>query len=271
MKTESRRFRPVISLLTDFGRADHFVGVMKGVIAGICPQALVIDISHQVPPQDIQAGALTLLFSYCYFPVNTIHLAVVDPGVGTDRAIVACRTQDYIFLAPDNGILSPILERAGLLEAVRIENKKFLLADVSCTFHGRDIFAPVAAHLANGVSLSELGSPVEELVQLRLPQLTRPSANVIRGEIIYIDHFGNLISNVPGEMVEELVAKGGKVRTQIAGVTVEGLSQSYVEVPEGELLVLLGSTGFLEVAARGARAEAISGAIRGDPVEIMVL
>lgn len=269
MQTEPDKSRPVITLLTDFGRADHFVGVMKGVVAGICPRALVIDISHDIPPQNLLAGAVTLLFSYSYFPPGTIHVVVVDPGVGSGRRIVACRAAEYIFLAPDNGILWPTLERAETVESVRVEEKSFFLANVSDTFHGRDIFAPVAAHLARGVQLKHLGPPVEKLLRLELPRpsLVRPDA--IRGEVIYIDHFGNLISNIPAQMLEKLEAPESKLVVRVADATVRGLSRSYAGVPVGKLLGLIGSTGFLEIAARGASACQITGATRGDAVEVV--
>jgi len=270
MRPESGRSRPVITLLTDFGGADHFVGVMKGVIAGICPQALVIDLSHDVPPGQLLAGALILRFAYEYFPTGTIHVVVVDPGVGSDRDIVACRSSNHIFLAPDNGILWPALEDAGPLESVWVEESTFFLPEVSSTFHGRDIFASVAAHLATGIKLRQLGPPTKELKKLHLPCPRIDTDGAIQGNIIYVDHFGNLISNIPAGMLDELKASSGKLGITLAGVHIEGLSHSYTEVASGKLLALVGSAGFLEIAARDGSAQHITGIAPGKPVTVVV-
>jgi len=189
--------------------------------------------------------------------------------VGSGREIIACRTPEYIFLAPNNGILGPTLERAGPVESVRVENRRLFLTDVSSTFHGRDIFAPVAAHLAAGVEPNQLGPPLEKLERIHLPRPRIVPPDALRGEVIYIDHFGNLITNIPAEMLGEPGAPAGRLVIRVARVTVRGLSRSYADVPGGKLLALVGSTGFLEIAASGGSARQITGAARGDSVEVV--
>ena len=259
--------RPLITLLTDFGSRDSYVGVLKGVIAGICPEAAVVDLTHSVPPQDIRAGAFQLLVACPYFPAGSVHLAVVDPGVGTDRRLIAVEAGGHSFVGPDNGLLRWIVERlAGdSWRAVELTEPRYWLApasEVSQTFHGRDIMAPVAAHLAAGVALDRLGSPVSTLAGTPLPLPTR-KGDRLRGEILHVDHFGNAITNVRQEHV---LAPGGALRVDVGSHSLCGPVESYAGAGVGEALVIWGSAGFLEVAVREGSAAAVLGISAGDAV-----
>ncbi|MEK6559083.1 MAG: SAM-dependent chlorinase/fluorinase, partial [Planctomycetota bacterium] len=189
----------VMTLLTDFGNQDAYVGVMKGVITGINPLANIIDICHNIPPQDVFNAAYLLYTSYKYFPRGTIHVAVVDPGVGTERNIVCVKTKDYFFLVPDNGLLSFIVQEEKPKVIVRLTNDRYFLPSPSNTFHGRDIFAPAAAYLSLGVKLRQLGIKINQLKQLDIPKPDYKKTGQLEGQIIYIDRFGNLITNIKKE------------------------------------------------------------------------
>lgn len=256
----------VITLLTDFGLEDGYVAAMKGVIAGVAPEARVVDVTHLVPPQDVAFARFRLLTVAPFFPPGTIHLVVVDPGVGTARRAVAiqCRSGSCL-VGPDNGVLTAALEADPPLRAVELTDVRFWrTASPSSTFHGRDLFAPVAAHLARGVPLEVLGQPLatERLVTLELlPLRTLPSG--AEGAVQAVDRFGNLISNVPGALLPD----GSAWRTSIAGRTLPG-ARTYGEVPPGEGLALVGSHGFVEVAVNRGDARRALGAGIGDPVQI---
>ena len=259
--------RPLITLLTDFGSRDSYAGVLRGVIAGICPEAAVVDVTHQVPPQDIRAGAFQLLVACPYFPAGSVHLAVVDPGVGTDRRLIAVEAGGHFFVGPDNGLLCWIVEAlAGEgWRAVELTEPRYWLApasEVSHTFHGRDIMAPVAAHLAAGVGLEQLGSPISALAGAPLPRPVR-DGDWLRGEILPVDHFGNAITNIRREHVS---APGGALRADIGSHSLCGPVESYAGVGVGEPLVIWGSAGFLEVAVREGSAAASLSIGRGDAV-----
>jgi S-adenosylmethionine hydrolase len=243
---------PLITLLTDFGYQDPYVGVMKGVIARICPAGRVIDLSHGVRPQAVSEAAYLLLAGYRYFPRGTVHVAVVDPGVGSARRIIAVRTEEYVFLAPDNGLLGYVLCRRPPEEVVSVSRDRYFLRPVSRTFHGRDVFAPVAAHLARGVPLSELGESIDDFQEAPIPK-PRELPIGLQGTVLYVDHFGNVVTNFPSSLEEEItsVVAGGQ---EIAGV-----SASYSEVPDGALLALFGSGGFLEISLRGGSAADVLG------------
>src|SRR5574337_20278 len=193
-----RRSR-IITLLTDFGNQDAYVGIMKGVIAGINPLANIIDICHDIPPQDIFNGAYLLSTSYKYFPEGTIHVAIVDPGVGSQRDIVCVEAQHHIFLVPNNGILSFIAQEEKPKSIFRVTNNRYCLPSPSNTFHGRDVFAPVAAHLSLGIKPQQLGMKVNQLEQLDIPKPHYKKTGQLEGQIIYIDRFGNLITNITRE------------------------------------------------------------------------
>ena len=248
----------IVALLTDFGTVDPFVGVMKGVILSVHPRCRLVDISHQIPPGDVREAAYALRSTLDYFPTGTVFLCVVDPGVGSSRRAIAAEGGGRLFVAPDNGLLT----LAGpFRKVVEIKNSDLFLRPVSRTFHGRDIFAPAAAHLSRGAPLSRLGSPVLGLHLLPMPSVTRKGREV-RGEVTRIDRFGNLITNLhpsdlPGKA--DLVIRVGRRR-------IPGLSGSYSEVGEGSLLAIIGSEGFLEVAVRMGSAASTLGARVGQRV-----
>ena len=254
---------PVISLLTDFGMVDSYVGTMKGVILRICQAARIVDLSHDVPPQDIVAAGYLLESSWRFFPPGTVHVAVVDPGVGSDRRILAASFQGHLFIAPDNGLLPIAFSGACPDEMVLVQNTDFFLAEVSQTFHGRDIFAPVAAHLANGLELSALGPPCGDWVEAELTRPERGPSGEIEGEVIYIDRFGNLVTNISeGEVPPEC-------EVTVEGRRIHGLSLSYASVRQGELLAIIGSTGPLEVSINQGNAFEELAAARGTHVRVL--
>ena len=248
----------IITLTTDFGLKDGNVGVMKGVIWGIAPQAQIADISHLIAPQNVAEASLILLRSATYFPLESVHVVVVDPGVGTARRPMAARVGSWYYVGPDNGALTLLLEHAGqagwLVSLVHLDRPQYWLSDVSHVFHGRDIFAPAAAHLANGVALAELGSPFDDPVLLDLPRPQR-SPQGWRGEVIHVDYFGNLSTNI---RVEHL-GQPDRVLVRIAGAEIEGLARTFGERPIGSLVALYGSTGNLIISVvNGSAAQQLS-------------
>lgn len=260
----------IITLTTDFGLKDGNVGVMKGVIAGIAPQAQVIDISHLISPQNIPEAALILLRSAPYFPDGAIHVVVVDPGVGTSRRPLAAQMGGQFYVGPDNGTLTLWLERLEVQSQpaafYHLDKPEYWLPGVSNVFHGRDIFAPVAAHLAAGIPLEQLGSPIDHPVRLELPR-PQPIASGLRGEVIHVDHFGNLATNI---RVEHL-PKGKEVTVSLCGVIIPGMVDTFGERPPGELIALYGSTGNLIVAVVNGSAAQQLGARLGDIVGVTFL
>ena len=256
-----------ITLMTDFGLKDGNVGVMKGVIAGIAPQAQVVDLSHLISPQNIAEACLILARSAPYFPDGAIHVVVVDPGVGTARRSMAARLGNQFYVGPDNGIVTMLLERLEMQGEpstfFHLNQPDFWLPQVSHVFHGRDIFAPVAAHLATGVPLHDLGTPFGEPVRLKLAR-PEQTASGLRGEVIHIDHFGNVATNI---RIEDLPGDQ-QVSTSLGGVTIEGMVKTFGERPPGTLIALFGSTGNLILArVNGSAAEQLQIAL-GDPVEV---
>ena len=257
---------PIITLLTDFGAQDYFVGAMKAVILSLNPGATIVDITHEISPQDVHAAAFTLLACYRDFPAGSIHLAIVDPGVGSERRAILVECANQLFIGPDNGLFSWIIEREGNFSARHIANKKFFRDSVSRTFHGRDVFAPVAAALSLGTPAKEFGPPLENIVTLA-PLSLRAAADSIEGSIIHIDRFGNCITNLTAEHVnEERVAAGAKLIVNKREIT--SLRKFFADESgrATELFMLLGSAGFVEIAAQNASAAAILGAKRGDRV-----
>lgn len=240
--------KKVVVLLTDFGLEDWFVGTMKGVIKGIAPAVEIIDLCHQVAPGDIQGGALTLFFSYSYFPQGTIFCCVVDPGVGTDREAIVATDGNYRYVAPNNGLLGPVAARAGSSwRCHKIENPELMLPHPSQTFHGRDIFAPAAAHLAKGVALTKFGKPLRNFISLQLPA-PHWDGRRLTGKIIYIDRFGNLITNLSAEEIFTRFKKAThNIALKISGIQIKGLKRTYKEVRRGEPLMYIGSSGYLEI------------------------
>jgi S-adenosyl-L-methionine hydrolase (adenosine-forming) len=259
-----------LTLTTDFGLKDGNVGVMKGVIWGIAPRCRIADISHQISPQNVREAALILARSSVYFPPDTVHVAVVDPGVGTERRPIAARLGRQNYIAPDNGVLTLLLEKAEkkgeIVELIHLNNPRFWLPEVSHVFHGRDIFAPTGAHLAAGVPLVAMGTTINNPVRIDFPQPI-PRKNGFHGEIIHIDHFGNLSTNIGIEdmgWVEH-------IQIELGGVKIPGLYHTFGELSPGELMALYGSTGSLIISEVNGSAAARLNAKIGDQVEIEYL
>lgn len=256
-----------ITLVTDFGARDSYVGTMKGVILRINPSATIVDITHLIQPQDLMEASLVLENCFRFFPVGTVHVLVVDPGVGTRRRAIVVDTPDYLFVGPDNGVFSRIFSSQLPYEVREIRNESFLLPQISDTFHGRDIFSPVAAYLSRGVLPEEMGPVVTDPVRRDPPQ---PGVwqDQITGEVIHIDSFGNIITNVSRE-VFEMVMKGRRFRIMVNGKAIERISHSYLDVEKGKALALFGSMDMLEIAIHGGRADRRIGAGKGDPIQIL--
>jgi hypothetical protein len=250
----------LITLTTDFGLADPFVGIMKGVIAGRAPGVTIVDLSHGVPPQDVLAGALVLAHAVPYFPAGTVHVAVVDPGVGGARRALCVETSAALLVGPDNGLLSLAAPAGSVRRIVYLTEERFFLAPRSHTFHGRDVFAPVAAALAAGTDPGALGPVVSDLQRLRVPE-PAIEAGRIRGQVIYVDHFGNLVTNLPAG-----VLPSGRSVVRLGSARLPGVSASYDAVPIGEPVAVVNSWGLLEVAVRDGSAKVALGAGVGDEV-----
>lgn len=253
---------PLITMLTDFGDVDTFVGVMKGVIYRIHPSVRVIDLTHGIPPQDIQEGAFGLLTAYRYFPPGTVHLAVVDPGVGTERRAVVIVTTRHLFVGPDNGVLTWAAADDEIRYSVSITNDDYLLPNPSATFHGRDVFAPAAAHVSLGVKPDEMGERITDVLTLDFPEPVRSGTHRIEGCIIHIDRFGNLITNV--RLTDDELSRVATVT--LKDVSIPGLSNTYQDVTAGSLLSLVGSSGFVEIACSGSSAADLLESYRDDEV-----
>ncbi len=244
--------RPVIALLSDFGLRDHYAGTMKGVMLGICRDVTLVDLSHEVPAHDVLGGALELLAAYKYFPAGTIFLAVVDPGVGSSRRGLAAEAGAYRFVGPDNGVLSLAIEDATPGAVVELTDRRYARPTVSRTFEGRDRFAPAAAWLAKGVALTTLGRPAGSIVHVGLPPPV-VAGNRLSGEVVRVDRFGNLVTNIDRRTFEQFVGPGQRVLS-IAGRDVSTVVTTYADIPPGEICALFGSTDHLEIAARGSSA-----------------
>ena len=258
---------PVITLTTDFGIQDHYVGAMKAVLISISENARLIDISHQIPPQDIMAGAWVVRNSAMLFPPGSVHLVVVDPGVGTRRKPIAIRIEDQYFVGPDNGIFSLITDQYEY-EGVELTNRDFWREDPSSTFHGRDIFAPVAAHLANGVTLGELGRPIEKLQTYRWA-VPISDKDGVQGWVVHIDHFGNLISNIPESMIRE-AGDDASIKIYVGNTIFKTIVSTFGDVPDGEPAAYVGSSGMLEIAINKGDAREMLGVEKGAQISIVV-
>jgi S-adenosylmethionine hydrolase len=277
---------PIVTLLTDFGENDSYVGAMKGVLLSILPDARLVDISHQVGPQDVQQAAGIISAIYKYYPSHTVHLIVVDPGVGTTRRPIAVQTDRGRFVAPDNGVLTHVLRKASSWQAVALENSGYWLPEPSQTFHGRDIFSPVAAHLASGVSLSDLGPSIDDLVTIQIPPLARVPGGV-KGEVVRIDHFGNVLTNIqsltwvddttlefkpPDERLtlpEPISFTASSARVTFSWRTLDGIRRTYGEAHTGDTLALVGSSSELEVSVNQGNAADKLAIQVGDPVTLL--
>jgi S-adenosyl-L-methionine hydrolase (adenosine-forming) len=257
--------RPIITLTTDFGYTDPFVGIMKGVILRITPDVQIVDLNHGIAPQDIRAAALTLAASFDNFAEGTIHVAVVDPGVGSERRPILVESADHYFIGPDNGVLSLALERNESSRIVDLSNETYHLQSKSHTFHGRDVFAPVAAHLARGVSVGELGAPLKDCVRLRWPSVERAGESVL-GEILYIDRFGNLFTNIRQRDLMSVAPE--KIRVRLGEINISGLSPNYAAGQNGGCIAVINSWGLIEVAIFRESAASRTEAQIGDKVRI---
>ncbi len=255
----------LITLTSDFGVRDPFVGIMKGVLLSICPSARLVDLTHEIPPQDILAGGRALAAAAPFFPAGTVHLAVVDPGVGTARRAIAVRAGGSYLVGPDNGLFTFALEGDGWT-AVSLTAPEYRLAEVSRTFHGRDVFAPAAAYLASGVPLERLGPAVSDPERLRLPGC-RLEGGELLGEVLDADRFGNLLTSIPAARLTEIPGAGGLV-LELAGHRLVGPVGAYAEGSEGEPAVIVGSTGRLEIFVKAGSARDHLGARRGAIVRV---
>lgn len=263
----------ILTLLTDFGLKDGYVATMKGVILSIVPQVRLIDITHEIVPQAIGAASYLLHSTYHYFPPGTVHLAVVDPGVGSERRAIAVKTAQYTFVGPDNGLLSPIVEDALMQDAASVEIVELTEADywrheVSTTFHGRDIFAPVAAHLVDGVPLQDLGRTIHQIHPgvLKMPAFS--PTGLLQGEIIHVDRFGNCVTNVRLEHLEQADLRE-RLIIEIAGQRIQGLFHTYSAGPVGLPMALIGSSGHLELAVYDGDASRWLGVTTGDRLRVV--
>jgi S-adenosyl-L-methionine hydrolase (adenosine-forming) len=258
--------RPVIALLTDFGTRDHYSGAIKGVVLSICPDTTLVDISHDVPPHDVAAGALELAASFKYFPAGTIFLVVVDPGVGSSRRGIAADTGEYRFVAPDNGVLTAVLDEQPAKRIVELSERKYARPTVSRTFEGRDRFAPAAAWLAKGIDLAALGRAARTIERLDLPQVHISGAE-LDGQVVRVDRFGNLVTNIDRRTFERVAGQALDIR--IGSFQVSQVVSTYADVPAGDVCALFGSTDHLEIAANGSSAAERLALGRGAPVQVV--
>ena len=256
--------RPLIALLTDFGLRDHYVGTMKGVVLSICRDATLVDISHDVAPQDVRDGALELAVTYRYFPAGTVFLVVVDPGVGSTRRGIAADVGDYRFVAPDNGVLSVVFDQTPPRLAVELTNRAYARPTISKTFEGRDRFAPAAAWLANGIELASLGDEATALVRLEIPR-PRTTESGVDGEVLRVDRFGNLMTNIDDAT---LAGISGTVTVSVGSQVIPRVVFTYADVNPGEVCALVGSSDRLEIAVNGGSAAAALGVGRGAMVQL---
>jgi len=263
--------RPIITLTTDFGLNDHFVGTIKGAILNIAPQAEIVDICHSVQAFDILDGALALAQSYSYFPTRTVHLVVVDPGVGSARRPILASSDKYNFVAPDNGVLSLMYAREDRLNVRHITAEHYFLQPLSNTFHGRDIFAPVAAYLAKGVDQEKFGHEITDFVRFNAPKPKAVDSKTLRGVVLKADRFGNLVTNITPEDVPWLFQTTPPAfKIAIGKKEITGMKANYADGAPGEVFGILGSMGYLEIAANRAAAVQLVGAGKGTEVNVIL-
>lgn len=257
----------VITLTTDFGLRDYYVSAMKAVILDIAPDVRLVDISHEIPSQDIMAGSWVLKNSAMLFPPNSVHAVVVDPGVGTERKPVALKIDDQFFVGPDNGIFSLLTEDKEF-EAVRLTNSKYWTQNLSSTFHGRDIFAPVAAHLSLGVNLGDLGEPLDELETYRWA-VPIADKDGIQGWVIHIDKFGNLITNVSASLIEEVIGDKN-LKLYVGNTILNKIKPTFGSVPDAEPVAYIGSSGMLEIGINKGNAEQMLSVQKGAQISLVL-
>ena len=258
--------RPVIALLSDFGTRDHYVGTMKGVILGICPDVTLVDITHDVAPHDVLEGALELAASYRFFPAGTIFLAVVDPGVGSSRRGIAAEIGDYRFVCPDNGVLTGVVRETPPKKLIELTERRYARPTVSRTFEGRDRFAPAAAWMAKGIQLTALGRNLPDYQRLDIPTPVVENGQV-SGAVLRVDRFGNLITNIDRKTFEKF-GQGGALQIDVGTATVGRLVATYADMQPGEVCALFGSTDHLELAANSGSAAQMLGLARGAAIQL---
>jgi S-adenosyl-L-methionine hydrolase (adenosine-forming) len=259
--------KPILTLTTDFGLSDHYVGAMKGVILGICPEARIVDISHEIGAYEISEGAYVIAQAYRCFPKKTVHVVVVDPGVGTARRPILMEAGGQYFIAPDNGVLSMIYSREKAKIRL-ISNEKYFRQPVSQTFHGRDIFSPVAAHLAAGVMPSRFGKVIEDYLRPAFQTPVRTGKRTWNGHVLKIDRFGNIVTNYHVEEFPKLEMKDFAFGVGPEQVSV--VARNYAETGVGELFAIVGSSGFYEISVGQASAAKRTGCAAGSPVELTI-
>lgn len=256
----------VLTLTTDFGLNDHYVGVMKGVVLGINPQVQLVDISHGVQSHDVMDGALTIAQAYHYFPSGSVHLVVVDPGVGSARRPILAVSGKHSFIAPDNGVLSLVYEREERVTVYQVEASHYYLQPVSNTFHGRDIFAPIAAWVSKGVEAAKIGSEITDFVRFAVPKPKR-EGQMVKGVVLKVDRFGNLVTNLTPEFVPELfAAQPAPFSLTVGKSTVKTIRSNYAQAAAGEVFGIVGSMGYVEISANRAPASQMAGVGRGAEV-----
>ncbi len=262
--------RPIITLTTDFGLQDHFVGTVKGVILNIAPDAEIVDISHAVEKFDVLDGALTIRQAYSYFPAGTTHMVVVDPGVGTSRRAIVATTERQHFVAPDNGVLSLIFAREERLRVHHATGEHYFLHPISQTFHARDVFAPLAANLAKGVLPTQFGERITDFVRLALPHPRVLNQTTLRGAVLKVDHFGNLITNITaGEAPLLFQAEPPKFKMLAEGWEITTLKTAYGQSAPDDVFAILGSGGYVEIAMNHGSAAQFLRIGKGSPVELI--
>ncbi len=258
---------PILTLTTDFGLSDHYVGAMKGVMLGICPAAQIVDITHEITPYEITEGAYTIAQAYRAFPNKTVHVVVVDPGVGTARRPILLEAAGQYFIAPDNGVLSMVYAREK--HKIRfIANERYFRKPVSQTFHGRDVFAPVAAHVAAGAPPSKLGKPIQDYLRPAFQKPVQTGKRTWNGQALKVDRFGNIITNYHVEDFPGLERK--QFAFGVGPEQVSVLARNYAETGPGELFAIVGSSGYYEISVREASAARATGCAGGSPVELTI-
>jgi len=258
----------IITLTTDFGMSDHFAGAMKGVILSICPAAEIVDITHEVQPFEIADGAFTIAQAYAYFPKKTIHVVVVDPGVGSTRRPLLAEIGGHYFIAPDNGVLSMALSGAGKTSVRHITTERYFLHPLSRTFHGRDVFSPVAAHLASGIPPARFGKRIDDFLKLDFANPTAAGKNIWTGAILKVDRFGNLATNFHIDQFPGVKTRAFELRIGVRAIS--RLALTFTECEPGEIFVVVGSSGYLEIASNQGSAAQALGSSAGSPVQLTI-
>jgi len=256
----------IITLTTDYGTQDHYTAVLKGVILALAPDVRIVDVTHDIPPHDVAGGAFVLSQIWSWFPAGTIHVAVVDPGVGSQRRVLVGRYGDSLLVVPDNGLLT-FVHREHPVEALHVaEDRRFFLSRVSSTFHGRDVLAPLAAHLALGVRPDRFGRSAERIELLDIPFRAVRSGEGFAGHVLHVDRFGTLVTNVQASQLDETPGRAGAWHVSVDGVDLGALKATFADVPKGEPVAFVGGGGFVEIAVNQGRAVDRFG--RNPPVDV---